>query len=63
MLFLMTMRHALAFARTIDKPRIRELYEEVLEIKREMGDRLVVLAHHYQRPEIVEVGDFLPPLG
>jgi len=56
--FLMKMRHALAFARTIDKPRIRELYEEVLEIKREMGDRLVVLAHHYQRPEIVEVGDF-----
>lgn len=48
----------MAFARTIDKPRIRELYEEVMDLKRDLGSRLVVLAHHYQRPEIVEVGDF-----
>ncbi|MBR56464.1 MAG: quinolinate synthase [Myxococcales bacterium] len=48
----------MAFLRTIDKPRIRELYDEVLSIKADLGDELVILAHHYQRPEIVEVGDF-----
>jgi len=27
-------------------------------IKTELGDRLVILAHHYQRKEIVDLGDF-----
>tara|TARA_B100000579_G_scaffold291247_1_gene241899 strand:+ start:676 stop:1686 length:1011 start_codon:yes stop_codon:yes gene_type:complete len=29
-----------------------------MSLKAEMGEKLVVLAHHYQRPEIVEAGDF-----
>lgn len=48
----------MAFARTIDKPRTRAIYDEVLDLKEALGERLVILAHHYQRPEIVEVGDF-----
>ena len=28
-----------------------------VERKRELGERLIVLAHHYQRPELVALGD------
>ena len=46
------------FARPVDRPRTRAAYEEVLALKEKLGDGLVILTHHYQRPEIVEVGDF-----
>jgi len=29
----------------------------ILEIKKALGPRLVILTHHYQRPELVELGD------
>jgi quinolinate synthase len=32
--------------------------EEVREAKERLGNRLLILAHHYQRDEIVEVADF-----
>ncbi len=31
--------------------------ERIRELKAEYGDRLILLTHHYQRPEIVAVGD------
>lgn len=37
-----------------DKRRI----EEILEIKKRLGKSLIILTHHYQRMEIVELGDF-----
>ncbi len=36
-----------------------ELKEKILIRKQELGDSLVILTHHYQRPEIVEIGDFV----
>lgn len=33
--------------------------EDIIKIKKEMGDNLVILAHHYQRSDIVELGDFI----
>jgi len=46
------------FASPIDRPRTRAAYEEVLAFKEKLGDSLVILTHHYQRPEIVGIGDF-----
>lgn len=34
------------------------LIEEIKKIKKRMGKKLLILTHHYQRPEIVNVGDF-----
>ena len=34
------------------------LIEEIKKIKKEMGDNLVILAHHYQRSDIVDLADF-----
>ena len=34
-----------------------ELKQRILEAKRALGDRVVILTHHYQRPEIVQIGD------
>ena len=34
------------------------LAEQIKAIKRELGDRMVILGHHYQRDEIVELADF-----
>ena len=48
----------MVFARSLDRPRVRAFYDEVMSLKEELGEKLVVLAHHYQRPEIVEAGDF-----
>jgi len=31
--------------------------EKILKIKKDLGDELVILTHHYQRKEIVEIGD------
>ncbi len=33
------------------------LRREILDLKKQWGDRLLVLTHHYQRPEIVQLGD------
>ena len=35
-----------------------EAFSAIRKIKQEQGDNLVILAHHYQRMEIVELGDF-----
>lgn len=35
-----------------------ELIEEIARIKKEMGDNLIILVHHYQRNDIVELADF-----
>ena len=36
----------------------RELTDEIEHIKAEMGDRFILLVHHYQRNDIVELADF-----
>jgi quinolinate synthase len=33
--------------------------KEIKKIKKEMGEKLLILAHHYQRVDIVELGDFI----
>jgi len=33
--------------------------EEILQIRQELGDRLFIPAHHYQRPEIVALADIV----
>jgi quinolinate synthase len=35
-----------------------ELTDRILRRKRELGDELVILTHHYQRKEIVALGDY-----
>jgi quinolinate synthase len=35
-----------------------EVIEKILNLKGELGDRLLILTHHYQRKEIVDLGDF-----
>ncbi len=43
-----------------NKVKDRErLQEGILQIKQEMGNRLFIPAHHYQRPEIVELADIV----
>jgi quinolinate synthase len=34
-----------------------KLREEILELKQRWGEQLLILTHHYQRPEIVRLGD------
>lgn len=34
-----------------------ELKERIKQAKQSLGKRVVILTHHYQRPEIVEIGD------
>lgn len=36
----------------------RQRIEEILSIKKSLGRSLVILTHHYQRMEIVELGDY-----
>jgi quinolinate synthase len=36
----------------------QELDERILRAKRELGSRLVILGHHYQRDEVVKFADF-----
>ena len=33
--------------------------EQIIELKKELGKRVVIPAHHYQNPEIVELADFV----
>lgn len=35
-----------------------ELTDRVNAVRKQLGKRLVILAHHYQRPEIVALGDY-----
>jgi len=35
-----------------------ELTEKILAIKADLGENLLILTHHYQRKEIVDLGDF-----
>jgi quinolinate synthase len=36
----------------------KEVRNRILEIKSNLGKRLVILGHHYQRDEVVELSDF-----
>ncbi|MCP4601567.1 MAG: quinolinate synthase NadA [Proteobacteria bacterium] len=36
----------------------KELLERIREIKDELGEKLIILTHHYQNKEIVDLGDF-----
>jgi quinolinate synthase len=36
----------------------RELIDRIKAIKKEQGERLLILTHHYQRREIVDLGDY-----
>ncbi|MFC1868155.1 quinolinate synthase NadA [Thermodesulfobacteriota bacterium] len=36
----------------------KKIIERIKEIKEDLGERLVILTHHYQRKEIVDLGDF-----
>ncbi|MFQ5931337.1 MAG: quinolinate synthase NadA, partial [Nitrospiraceae bacterium] len=35
-----------------------ELFARTVEAKRELGDRVMVLGHNYQRDEVIEHADF-----
>ncbi|MCP3901687.1 MAG: quinolinate synthase NadA, partial [Desulfobacteraceae bacterium] len=35
-----------------------ELIQKIKEKKKELGDKVVILTHHYQRKDIVDLGDF-----
>ncbi len=41
-----------------EDPDLQQCLDRIREIKRELGNRLVILGHHYQRDEIVELADF-----
>ncbi len=45
----------------MDKARLNddELIEKIRAKKRELGSQLIILTHHYQRKEIVGLGDFV----
>jgi len=34
------------------------IMEQILKLKKDMGDELVILTHHYQRNEIIDIGNF-----
>ncbi len=35
----------------------REIIDKIIKIKQELGNELVILTHHYQRKDIVDIGD------
>ncbi|MDP6179261.1 MAG: quinolinate synthase NadA [Desulfatiglandales bacterium] len=41
-----------------DNPDDKEILEKILAMKDALGEELLILTHHYQRKEIVDVGDF-----
>jgi quinolinate synthase len=36
----------------------KELIDKIIKIKKALGNSLIILAHHYQRKEIVDLGDY-----
>lgn len=34
------------------------IYQQILDLKQKLGDQLIILTHHYQRREIVALGDY-----
>jgi len=36
----------------------KELIQKIQAIKDELGEKLIILTHHYQRSEIIDLGDF-----
>ena len=36
----------------------KEIIDKIIKIKQALGNRLVILTHHYQRKEIVDLGDY-----
>ncbi len=40
-------------------PKLPETIQSILALRKTLGDDVLVLAHHYQRPEIVQVADFV----
>jgi quinolinate synthase len=36
----------------------KEIIEQILAIKEALGEQLLILTHHYQRKEIVDVGNY-----
>ena len=36
----------------------KKIIDQILSIKKDLGERLLILTHHYQRKEIVDIGDF-----
>ncbi|MFH2057419.1 MAG: quinolinate synthase NadA [Pseudomonadota bacterium] len=36
----------------------KETIQKIIKIKKKLGNKLVILTHHYQRKEIVDLGDF-----
>ena len=37
----------------------KEIIEQIRGIKEALGERLLILTHHYQRKDIVDLGDCL----
>ena len=42
----------------IDHADDKEIIEQILAMKDKLGEELLILTHHYQRKEIVDLGDF-----
>ncbi len=40
-----------------DRQTDKELIEKIIAIKQKLGNKLVILTHHYQRKDIVDIGD------
>jgi quinolinate synthase len=41
-----------------DHPDDKEIVKQILDTKEELGEELLILTHHYQRKEIVDLGDY-----
>jgi len=41
-----------------EKADEKELIEKIIKIKETLGNQLIILTHHYQRTEIVDLGDY-----
>jgi quinolinate synthase len=41
-----------------DQTDDKKAIDQILSIKKELGQKLLILTHHYQRKEIVDLGDF-----
>jgi len=40
---------------TLDEKQIKD---RIVSLKESLGKKLVILTHHYQRKEIIDLGDF-----